>query len=99
MSLSSGLNGSDVIGPKRWKRKVNNRLKAWGETDFEKKTITIRKKAGKGQVIGHIKNKPGNVLDSIVHEENHRKHPNMKENAIKRKTKWQILKMSKGRKQ
>jgi hypothetical protein len=79
-----------------YKRIVDPKMKCWGYIDEKKKIIRIRKKGG---VIGHIKNKPGNVLDTIVHEEIHRKHPKLNEWQTRRKTKRDIKKMSDKQKQ
>jgi hypothetical protein len=63
----------------QYKRKVDNKMKWYGNTDTKKKVIRINKKkskrAGKGELI-----------DSIMHEEVHAKHPRMKEKSVERKT-------------
>lgn len=71
-----------------WTRKVDNKMRAFGETDLKKKTIRINKKKSK-------KSKPGEVIDTIVHEEMHRKHPKMKEKTVRKKTKSSVGRMSK----
>jgi hypothetical protein len=64
---------------KKFKRKVDNKMHAYGETDIEKKTIRINK--------NKKKNKPGDILDTIIHEKQHIVHPKMSERNIRRLTK------------
>lgn len=71
-----------------WERVVDNKMKDFGETDFDKKKIRINKKKAK-------KAGPGEVIDTIVHEELHRKHPKMKEKNVRKKTKSLTGRMSK----
>ena len=52
---------------KQYKRKVDNKMHAYGETDLEKKTIRINK--------SKKKNSPGDVADTILHEKLHILHP------------------------
>ena len=75
-------------GKDGYTRKVDNSMKGFGETDFKKKTIRINKSKKKNK-------NPGESLDTIVHEEQHRIHPGMKEKNIKKRTKKVIKKMSK----
>jgi hypothetical protein len=61
---------------KMYKRKTDNRMRAFGETDLGKHTIRINKKKAKK------KGTRGEVLDSIIHEKLHTQHPRMRERSI-----------------
>lgn len=69
-------------------RVVDNKMKDYGETDEKKKIVRIRKKPFKSK-----KWKKGEVLNTIVHEEMHVKHPKMKEKTVYKKTESKIKKM------
>lgn len=69
-----------------YKRKVDNKMHAYGDTDLEKKIIRVNKKKSKAK-------RAGEVLDTIVHEEMHRKHPKMHERTIRKETPRAIKKM------
>lgn len=56
--------------PRKWKRKINKKLKAYGETDYETQTITINPAKG-------------GLTNSICHEELHRQFPRRKEKWIR----------------
>ena len=58
---------------KTYKRIVDNRMKDFGSMDSEKREIKVNKRKG-------------GVLDTIVHEETHRRHPRMSEKVVQRKT-------------
>ena len=73
------------------KRKVDNRMRAFGDTDLETGVIRINKKKNK-------KAGKGELIDTIVHEEMHLAHPKMHEKTIKRKTKAKVKKLSNKRK-
>ncbi len=75
----------------KYKRKVDNKMKSFGETDLEKKTIRINK--------SKKKNTPGDVLDTIVHEKEHILHPKKHENTVRRATEKKIKRMSPKQKQ
>ncbi|MCH8069283.1 MAG: transposase [Candidatus Marinimicrobia bacterium] len=64
-------------GKDGYTRKVDNTMKGFGETDFKKKVIRINKSKKKNK-------RKGEILDTIVHEEQHRIHPGMKEKNIKK---------------
>lgn len=74
---------------KLYKRKVNNRMHAFGDTDLDKKIIRVNKKKSKKD------GGKGEVLDTIVHEAAHAKHPKMKEKNIRKHTKRLIGKLNK----
>lgn len=75
----------------------DNRMRgAYGETDFEKKTIRINKKAHKRKSRKKINpNKNGfeSLIDTIAHELTHVRHPNMREKNVRKKTAAGIKKM------
>ncbi len=71
----------------KYERVVDNRMHGYGDIDFKKKIIRVNKKRSK-------KAGPGEVLDTIVHEETHRKHPKMHEKTVRKETKEAIKKMS-----
>lgn len=74
---------------KTYKRRVDNKMHAFGDTDLEKKVIRVNKKKSKKQ------GGKGEVLDTIVHEVSHAKHPKMKEKNIRKYTKRLIKKLNK----
>lgn len=81
-----------------WKRVVKNKRGLYGETDFGSKTISINKKAHKAKGIhgsGIKKNKDGtaSIIDTIVHEEMHKKHPKMTEKTVRKLTPKKVKKM------
>lgn len=86
----------------RYKFKSNNKLKgAYGETDFVKRTITINKKRHKGKRHPGVRKNPdgsANLLDTIVHEMMHSKHPRMKEKTVRKKTPRVVKRLSKKQK-
>jgi hypothetical protein len=65
---------------KYYKLRVDNRMHSFGETDLGKQTIRINKKKSKKQ------GGKGEVLDTIVHEVAHVKHPKMKEKNVRKHT-------------
>lgn len=87
------------MGKKRQKHSykyvVDNKMRNYGDIDTDKRIIRINKKASRQWSKEH---RGAGLLDSIVHEETHRKHPRMGEKAIKRKTKQQVKHMSKRQK-
>lgn len=58
---------------RKYRRKVDRGMKGSGEIDFEKKTIRVNPKKEE-------------LLDTIIHEETHRKNPKKKEKWVKKKT-------------
>ena len=68
-------------------------MRDYGEIDDKKRLIRINKKKSKKNPMHKEKGYP-EVLDSIVHEVRHKKHPKEHETTIRKKTKAQIKKMS-----
>ncbi len=75
-----------------YKRVVDNHMRFFGDIDYEKRKIRLNKSKKKNK-------KPGEILNTIVHEEMHRRHPSMHEKTIKKETKRQLAKMSKRQKE
>lgn len=74
---------------KQWKRCVDNKMKCYGETDFDKKKIRVNKKKSKTnpfrkRPVNKGAHKYPDILDTIVHEELHRKNPKMKEKDVRK---------------
>jgi len=86
--------------PDVWKF-IKTKRKLYGETDLDKHIIAINKQYHKSKgnhASGIKKNKDSsaNLLDSIQHELNHKRHPKMREKNIRKLTRKQ--KLSKKRK-
>lgn len=75
----------------KYKRKVDNKMRSFGETDLDKKTIRINK--------SKKKNTPGDILDTIVHEKDHILHPKRSEKNVRKSAEKKIRKMSPKQKQ
>lgn len=74
---------------KGFKKVIDNKLKgALGETDFARRLIRINVKKAKRQGRGE-------VLKTMVHEELHMKHPNMKEKNVEAKMQRDVKKLPK----
>ena len=65
----------------KYKRKVDNKMRWSGDIDDKKGIIRINKSKG-------------DVLDTIVHEETHRKHPKMHEKTVREETRRLISKLT-----
>jgi hypothetical protein len=59
---------------KRWRWVVDNRMRNYGDIDYERRVIRINHAMHKG--------KRGSLIDTIFHEELHRLFPNLGERAI-----------------
>ena len=71
---------------KPFRFKKNGKMLSDGDIDFDKKIIRINKTRSK-------KHK-GGIIDTIVHEDMHRLHPQMSEKSIRKRTTARIKKMS-----
>ena len=80
---------------KKYKRRVDNKMRDYGEIDYHTGAIRINKKASKKWGKKH---KKAGVLDTIVHEEIHARHQKMGERAVVKRTKKKVKKMSKRQK-
>ena len=72
---------------KAYKKVKDNKMRWYGDTDTDKKVIRVNKSKNKNK-------KHGDVIDTIVHEENHVKHPRMHEKTVRKTTKLQVKRMS-----
>lgn len=84
---------------KSYKRTVDNKMRSYGETDLSKKTIRINKKLSKKDPLHKRKlhknaSKYPEVLDTIVHEAEHVKHPKKLEKNVRKDTKRKIKTMN-----
>jgi len=79
------LHGSSKLPPRGsgFKRKVDKKMRSYGDIDLEKKTIRINPKKGE-------------LLNTIVHEELHRKYPNKSERWVKKRSKKEEKSLSLG---
>lgn len=82
-----------------WKRVFKKKKGLYGETDFQHKTITVNKERHKskgthGNGIKKNKNGSASIIDTIVHEEMHSKHPKMHEKTVRRLTPRKLKVMS-----
>lgn len=76
---------------KHFKIKVDNKMRCYGDTDLNKNKIRINKK--KSKATGKETKRP-EVLDTIVHEAMHAKHPKMHEYTVRRKTKAVLTRLN-----
>lgn len=72
----SALHANVKHKKKKYTRKVDNKMRKFGEIDYEKKEIRINPKKG-------------DLINTILHEENHRKDPKLSEKKIIKKTEKQ----------
>jgi len=56
---------------KEWVRKVDSKMKSYGDTNFENKTIRVNPRKG-------------GLINTVIHEELHRSNPNKTEKQIKK---------------
>lgn len=84
------------------KRIVDNKLKgAYGETDTHDKIVRINKKAHKRMDLKRVNKNPNgteSLVDTIVHEEMHAKHPKMHEKTVRKKAKKVVARLSQAQK-
>lgn len=82
---------------KPWRYRVNNKMRgAFGETDFDTRTITINKKLHKKANLKkyRVAKKDKSLLNTIVHELTHKKHPKATERSVVKKTRTALTRMS-----
>ena len=70
---------------KKYKRIVDNNSRWQGDTDTKKRIIRINK---------HKSKKKSSIIDTIVHEEMHAKHPAMSERTIRKKVPLMLKRLS-----
>lgn len=91
---------------KKWKYVVNNRMSDFAKTDYDTKTISINKKLAKKarrtkyKRMGRygVTREESTVINSLVHEDLHRKHPKMLEKTVRKEAKRMVRSMNKGQK-
>lgn len=85
---------------KGWTRRVDNKLPgAYGETDFQNKTIRVNKKKSKQtplykRPVNKGASKYPDVLATMVHEELHAAHPDATEKNVRKMERSKIKRMS-----
>lgn len=83
---------------RKWKYKVDNKMRNMGICDYDKKEIKINKKASKkhGRVrpVNKHATKYPETLDTIVHEHLHKKHPKMHEKTVYKMARQKVKTMS-----
>lgn len=77
--------------PKKYIRVVDNKMPYLGDTNTDARVIRVNKKL---HHKGWEKKHKGQLIDTIVHEELHAKHPKAHEKTIRKKTKKAVKKMS-----
>lgn len=75
-----------------YKFRTDNKLRVFGMTDLGKKVMYVNKKKNKKS-----KNR-GELLDSIVHEHTHARHPKMHEQTVRKVTRAMLPTLSKKQK-
>jgi len=84
----------------KWKYKIDNKMRgAYGETDYDTKTIRINRKAHKKDTAHKkwsksIPKKDRTLLNTIVHEFMHKDHPKMHEKTVRKETRKKIERLS-----
>lgn len=86
IAIAYSMAGKAKKSVKHYKKVVDNKMRDFGETDLAKGVIKINKSKKKNK-------KRGDIIDTIVHEENHVKHPKMHERNIRKKTKTDLKRM------
>lgn len=91
----------------KWKYLIKHKGRDFGYTDYDKKEIMVNK--GKSREAakldkGHWKKygmskKETSIINTIVHEQMHKNHPNMHEKTVMAKTKKMVEEMNKKEKQ
>ena len=83
---------------KKYKIKIDNKMEAFGEVDFDKKIIKINRKAhikAKKKALWDIPQKDSTLINTLLHEKMHIAHPKMKERNIRKITREKLIEMSK----
>lgn len=105
-TTNKNLSPSDLLAkgmnPKRWKYKTDNKMRgAFGETNFNTKTIRINKKKHTDKKLlakeRHYNRNPDGsekIIDTIVHELEHKRDPKATEKQVVKRAKKKTAKMS-----
>lgn len=102
MSFADDMQKAFAKKKKGWKFTTNNKLRgAYGETNFNKKTVQINKKKHKNKKAlqkerryNTLKDGTESILDTIGHELGHVANPNAGERKIAKRAKKGIKKLS-----
>ncbi len=85
---------------KGWKVKVKNKVKYYGDVDYDKKIIVINKKLHKNKAPRYgIPIKDQTIINTLVHEKMHIDHPKMHEKNVRKNTRKKLEQMSTREKQ
>ena len=76
----------------KWKFEVDNKMRDFGDTDYDRKVIRVNKSKKRNK-------KPGEVINTIVHELKHKNHPKMHEKTVRKETKKALAHMGQSQKQ
>lgn len=90
----------DKIWKRVFKKVKDTHGPLYGLTNPNTRTIAINKSAHKTKGdhprwVAKNKNGHASIIDTIVHEEMHRKHPRMKEKTVRKLTPKKVKRMSK----
>lgn len=100
------LSGLDLLtkgmNPKRWKFRVDNKLRgAYGQTDFDTKTVLINKKKHKDKKMlakerkyHRLPDGTESIIDTIEHELGHVRNPKASEAKVEKAATRRVAKMS-----
>lgn len=89
---------------KKWRTKVDNKMRSFGITDYSKKEIRVNKKKSKrtaklskkaARKKHGMSRKETSIINTIVHEDLHRRHPRMHEKTVMRKARIAVQRMGK----
>lgn len=83
----------------KWSYKVDNKIKGYGQTDYQKREIRVNVKKSKSnpsrvRPITEGATKYPDVLDTIVHETLHKNRPRMREKTVRKATVRMIKSMT-----
>jgi hypothetical protein len=59
----------------KYTRKIDRKMRSYGEIDYDKKVIRVNPSYKRGE-----------LLNTIIHEELHRKHPDWNEKKVKKES-------------
>ena len=75
---------------KKFKRVVDNKMRDFGDTNIKKGVIRVNKKKSRKH--------PKGIIDTVIHEELHARHPKMHEKTVRKLTNKALITMSPKRK-
>lgn len=100
------LSGKELLekgmNPRKWKFKVDNKLRgAYGETNFDTKTVLINKKKHKDKKMlarerkyHRLHDGTESIIDTIEHELGHVRNPKASEAKVEKDATRRVKKMS-----